>query len=409
MATALAGIYISACTPIPAKVITADLLHAGSPNFDLVVEPAAGGAQLTSIVFPTTVINTLDTTATLATPLAVVVGNVGFRAGTISAITFSDPEYALDAASTCAVGTILSEGDVGATGTYCNIVIDFTPTQVGSISATMNISYTGPGGPFTITAYPLSGVGVLPAIANLKLWLDANDLTTLFQTSDCTTTAVTTNAQTVGCWKDKSGNNFNATQATGGDRPTYSTNQVNTKPVLSFNGTTDFLSVGTNLGKPANFSVFVVAQTTTIAGRGAVLGSSDGGGTDQSIWGTFIVSQSAQPAGSLWMLASDGTHALGGSTQNVIAATTYYMMEQVYTAGQTNIAATISKVSSTVNVTDVGASRNDLGAVNPFLIGNIPFSCHFSGTIAEVLIYNSALNASDRQSVEAYFHAKYNL
>jgi hypothetical protein len=55
------------------------------------------------------------------------------------------------------------------------------------------------------------------AVSNLKLWLDADDNTTLFANSNLTTAV----SSAVGGWQDKSGNGKHATQSTSGDQPTY--------------------------------------------------------------------------------------------------------------------------------------------------------------------------------------------
>jgi hypothetical protein len=54
------------------------------------------------------------------------------------------------------------------------------------------------------------------------LWLDATDLTTLFQDTGATS-PVTAPGQSVARWNDKSGNNNHATQATGTAQPTCQT------------------------------------------------------------------------------------------------------------------------------------------------------------------------------------------
>jgi len=56
------------------------------------------------------------------------------------------------------------------------------------------------------------------SIPGLVLWLDATDLSTLFQDSSLTT-PVAANSDPVGGWKDKSGGNKNATQTVAGSKP----------------------------------------------------------------------------------------------------------------------------------------------------------------------------------------------
>lgn len=55
-------------------------------------------------------------------------------------------------------------------------------------------------------------------LADLWLWLDANDTTTLHTTSACSS-PITSNNDKVGCWQDKSPNGFDFTQSTNNKRP----------------------------------------------------------------------------------------------------------------------------------------------------------------------------------------------
>ena len=67
---------------------------------------------------------------------------------------------------------------------------------------------------------------------------------------------------------DQSGNTncssaaCNLSQATNADRPTFTRNCITTKPCLTFNGTTTFLSNGGNLVQAQPFSINAVAQRT---------------------------------------------------------------------------------------------------------------------------------------------------
>lgn len=68
-----------------------------------------------------------------------------------------------------------------------------------------------------------------PSSISTALWLDAADTNTITQSSGL-----------VSQWNDKSGNGRNAT-ATGTQRPTYTTSSFNSKPGISFNGTSNLL------------------------------------------------------------------------------------------------------------------------------------------------------------------------
>ncbi len=106
------------------------------------------------------------------------------------------------------------------------------------------------------------GGGVFtPLVFSPSLWLDASDSTTLFQLSDGTVPA-TTNADPVGYWGDKSGNDRHVVQATLGDRPTLRTAVQNSLNVLRFDGSSDVLSHATTFDQQAWYVVAKYSATT---------------------------------------------------------------------------------------------------------------------------------------------------
>jgi hypothetical protein len=74
------------------------------------------------------------------------------------------------------------------------------------------------------------------SISGLALWLDASDATSLYQNSDGTVAAVSS-GDPVGYWRDKSGNNRHATQATAESRPTVGASSTAGKNAVRNNGT----------------------------------------------------------------------------------------------------------------------------------------------------------------------------
>ena len=84
-----------------------------------------------------------------------------------------------------------------------------------------------------------------PALLSTALWLDAADAST-----------ITESGGVVSQWNDKSGNGRNATQVTAGNRPTYTSAALNSKNVVSFNGSTQWF---------ANFSAFNAGHFIAIA------------------------------------------------------------------------------------------------------------------------------------------------
>jgi hypothetical protein len=107
-------------------------------------------------------------------------------------------------------------------------------------------------------------------IANLALWLDASDSTTLFQASNGTTPA-TADADPVGYWGDKSGLGRHVTQSTAGFRPLLKTAIQNGRNVLRFDGTDDYLSKAFTTSAQPQTMFLVVSQTDGAATARAVI------------------------------------------------------------------------------------------------------------------------------------------
>lgn len=96
------------------------------------------------------------------------------------------------------------------------------------------------------------------SIANLSLWLDAADTATITQV-----------AGAVSQWNDKSGNAYHATQATGANQPITNTRTVNSKNVLDFDGSNDYMATAafTAISQPLTiFLVMQLDQTSTTKG-----------------------------------------------------------------------------------------------------------------------------------------------
>jgi hypothetical protein len=108
-------------------------------------------------------------------------------------------------------------------------------------------------------------------ITALKLWLDAND-----------TSSITLGSGKVAAWNDKSGNSKNATQSTDSARPTFLTNSV------SFDGVDDKLEFPT-LGLSDDASVVFAFNVLSDGGYSVLTGSGS------SHWDRFNVDQLSYP------------------------------------------------------------------------------------------------------------------
>ena len=216
---------------------------------------------------------------------------------------------------------------------------------------------------------------------NLQLWLDASQITGL------------NDGDPVATWADVSGYSRSATQSTAGKRPIYKTNILNGKPVLRFDGADDVMVTPSILNTDIH-TIFVVAKTSKT--------ESDIIGTGGNSAGHILMMRfQSLFRGHFW--TSTSANAID-SASDESGGWTVYMQEvntsQIIVRRNGNLSA-----SATLIGTKQGATR-------PFYIGNRDNSRiqgMFSGDIAEIIAYNTALSTTDRQAVEAYLMDKYGI
>ncbi|MFM6331635.1 MAG: hypothetical protein ACKPFE_02605 [Dolichospermum sp.] len=99
-----------------------------------------------------------------------------------------------------------------------------------------------------------------PAQISTDLWLDAADSSTIIL-----------NGSTVSQWRDKSGNERHATQATAANQPAYQATGLNGRPTIGFDGTNDALLSSFSLALPA--TVIVVFRINAYKSFGVIYGN----------------------------------------------------------------------------------------------------------------------------------------
>ena len=98
-----------------------------------------------------------------------------------------------------------------------------------------------------------------PAQITTALWLDANDSST-----------ITTVSGAVSQWNDKSGNSRNAAETT--NRPALTSNALNGKNVVPFDGINDLLTINSSFLATTNLLIICVAKENS-GGEGGILTS----------------------------------------------------------------------------------------------------------------------------------------
>lgn len=234
-------------------------------------------------------------------------------------------------------------------------------------------------------------------ISGLQLWLDANDLTTLWQDSGAST-PVASDGDPVGAWTDKSTNGYLPIQATTGNKPTYKTGIQNGLPVLRFDGG-DFLEATFNaFFQPG--TLFVVYQSTN----------------DEEVGCLYDGYLASSPANDIQIFSDTRTatkrHAnwRAGAADKFIdqatkcsAATFYISVTQAEIPGdsasgwrdgipQANIVTSISPGTGE-DTTRIGQRQSS--------------GLSHTGDIGQILAYDSALSITDINSVGNYLADKW--
>jgi hypothetical protein len=221
-------------------------------------------------------------------------------------------------------------------------------------------------------------------LANLAVWLDASDAST-----------VTTVSNAVSQMLDKSGNGFHATQTIANNRPSYQLAARNGLNVARFDGSNDFLSLSTTFTQ-SPFTVIVASVTTTNKFNGLVC---ERNGNSAGYFGCTIAGVTV----AISRLGQAGTNSSLTVTLNSPAILSWDspgISSSSVTAGirrngqadtQTR---TISSLQTNPNAVSIGAGGE----------GNID---QYAGDIGEVVIYSRQLSLLEIRRVEAYLAAKW--
>ncbi|HNS65014.1 MAG TPA: hypothetical protein PKJ26_00795, partial [Candidatus Woesebacteria bacterium] len=190
-------------------------------------------------------------------------------------------------------------------------------------------------------------------ISGLKLWLDAGSIMGL------------SDGDQVSSMTDLSGSGFHATQTISANKPIYKTNQIDGKPVIRFDGTNDYLSVGTIRATEGGVTSLVVSKRDSIGGTQwqRIVGSATHG--DDSIAPGWVITGASDGAGN----------------------------PLVYTPSILRASHNSGRVISNLKI-----------GVDSSLYGR-----YFVGDVAEILVYDRELNSVEESAVRSYLTSKYDL
>jgi hypothetical protein len=269
----------------------------------------------------------------------------------------------------------------------------FSPTSVtagGSSPLTLTVgASTTPGTyPLTVTgtgasathtttvsltvSAPNSGT---PPVAGYAAWYDASD-----------TSTITASSNAVSQWKDKSANAYDLTQSNAASQPLTNSDTLNGHNVVKFDGATSYMRVS-NPGSPAQpYTMFAVVKTLRASGGQETIWMPDGD-TPGRIYRTSGGNLAAY-AGTVL----DSGSASGSTNAHVVAVVLNGASGKIAVDGSVTSGNVGSGVIAT-NYWDIGHNAN----------GGEFAQCD----IAELILYPTALNDTDRQSVQSYLKAKW--
>ncbi len=244
--------------------------------------------------------------------------------------------------------------------------------------------------------------------SNLVVWLNAGN-----------SASITQSAGTVSLWSDLSGHSYNFSQGTASRQPAYTaTGGPSSRPALSFNAASINYLSRNNISAAISFtggvSSFAAASFNASSnGMGFERIYDFGNGTaSENIW----LGRYSTGANIGYETRSGGSIAQSYATSNALVNSTNNIYETVQQGGT---AGTLSAVAF-YQAGAVQASSGTFGSFsyvpNPVArtldyIGksNWAADAYFSGTMSEILFYNTGMNTTQRVILENYLSAAWGL
>ena len=243
------------------------------------------------------------------------------------------------------------------------------------------------------------------AISGLQRWYFASPSTITVESTNRVITLI-----------DQSGNGRNATAATGSTaRPTFNSNQISGQGALAFDGVANYLDGGTNadLVNTAAYTWIVVFSRAAYPGTTnfyeQILNLKTDLGTTFSV--NFILTDmySAYGKETLVGYGSSSIDIVGVNTSTT--ANQYYFAYSDYNGSGRGSAVNYSyALNNSSQTTSIAPNLWTPASANQY--GRYPGgggSGYFKGNIAEIIVYNKQLSASEKQLIKTYIHSKYNL
>jgi len=239
----------------------------------------------------------------------------------------------------------------------------------------------------------------LPVKGGLILWLDAADDSTFSYSSGAE----------VSQWRDKSGNNFHANQATVGNQPSRNT-VVNSRKSVNFSSANgDRLRVNSGM-------VFTNSVTAIVFIKP---------GTQNYAYASVLDQDHAMDGANGWVIQRNNVSSAWLSWVANAAGDSWFNPNQISYTDNTSQIVTLRKGSSTITLYSNGSSSGDVAVADQQIrqanyfglnlgswrAGNEIHGSprHYNGEICEVVVYNRILSITELQQVHTYLGQKWGI
>ncbi len=252
---------------------------------------------------------------------------------------------------------------------------------------------------------PVVGVGENDAgitdptdIANLVLWMDGADISTMWL-DDAKTMPVTSDDDAVELWEDKSTTAHQVKQISAAAKPKYKTGVQNGKSAVLGDGGDDMGIQGTScLTSTLNVSIFAVANVSSDDTIGTIFCNTF---NDVERTVMFVDSRTANKTNSVVDTLADASVVLTNTSDIDTEA-----VQQTFIRDGASLEVWLNGVSQDTDTVTAGSeTTND--AIRVF--AQHQALTKLTGHIFELVIYEASLSSVDRESVEAYLVSKWGL